>query len=141
MQDYSREQHREYYILFSDKRKRAFAFSFRGVFPRGSRNHKEFRTRTTKYWITRDKSAGATATNFLRLALTRKVDASRALLRLTLSSRETLNASPRCSRPRWNSDSPTPDRTLNGLGHQGVFALWKGGKKIMENWETSVNQK
>lgn len=43
----------------------------------------------TKYWVTQDKSAGTTATNFLRLALTRKVDASRALLRLTLFPRET----------------------------------------------------
>lgn len=139
MQDRSWEKARRECYTLGDKHKRIFTFSFVRHL-RDSRNHKEFRTWTTKYWRTQDKSAGTTATNFLRLALTRKVDASRALLRLTLSSRETLNAVPRRSRPRWNSNSPTLDRTLNGLGYQRVFVSLQE-KKIMENCETSVDEK
>lgn len=93
--------YREYYTLISDKRKRVFAFSFVGHFREAPRNHKEFRTRTTKYWLTQDKGAGTTGRTFLRLALTRKVDVSRALLRLTLFlTGETLNAASQSSRPR-----------------------------------------
>jgi len=91
------------------------------AFLQSSRNHKEFRTWTTKYWTTQDKSAGTTATNFLRLALTRKVDVSRALLRLTLSSRKTLNAAARRSRSLEHSNSPTLDRTLNEVRYRGAF--------------------
>lgn len=127
MQGHLREKARREYYTFGDKRKRVFAFSFVRHFREARGNHKEFRTRTTKYWLTQDKSAGTTVTNFLRLALTRKVDGSRALLRLTLSSRETLNAASRRPWPRWNSNSPTLDRTLNGLGYQGAFVSlsWK----------------